>query len=235
MASRSVSTDLICSSVSSSRSSSRQSVPSNARAADDHHRSGVPQAAPSFAQQGLIVGDALGEEQSLDPIDVLYPLRCQGLALATDPAAILLVRGRCSNHGAHPRLASLIRQQALTRASPSILSVFALRRRRDVAIEAGSTTWLSTPSSCSNRWIQNPSRPASCITMIGTTWPMRTCAFSVSRENRARSPATSPLRTVCFDIFSPPPGDNDVISQVDRLSSNETKIAPRSVRIAVGA
>jgi hypothetical protein len=39
---------------------------------------------------------------------------------------------------------------------------------------------------------------------------------------------------VCFDIFSPPPGDSDVISQVDRLSSNETKIAPRSVRMAVG-
>src|SRR4029077_4919698 len=53
--------------------------------------------------------------------------------------------------------------------------------------------------------------------------------------NRVRRPATSPLRTVCFDIFSPPPGDNDVTSQVDRLSSNETKIAPRSVRIAVGA
>jgi hypothetical protein len=31
------------------------------------------------------------------------------------------------------------------------------------------------------------------------------------------------------------PGDSDVIIQVDRLSSNETKIAPRSVRIAVSA
>ena len=35
--------------------------------------------------------------------------------------------------------------------------------------------------------------------------------------------------------MSPPPGDSDVISHVDRLISNETKIAPRSVRIAVGA
>jgi hypothetical protein len=52
---------------------------------------------------------------------------------------------------------------------------------------------------------------------------------------RSSSPATSPPRTTCFDIFSPPPGDSDVISHVDRLSSNETKIAPRSVRIAVGA
>src|SRR6476469_9511599 len=71
--------------------------------------------------------------------------------------------------------------------------------------------------------------------MIGTVCPVRTCTLSLSRENRAHSPATSPLRTVCFDIFSLPPGDNDVTSQVDRLSSNETKIAPRSVRIAVGA
>src|SRR3984893_11974699 len=71
--------------------------------------------------------------------------------------------------------------------------------------------------------------------MIGTTCPVRTCTLSLSAQNRAHSPATSPLRTVCFDIVSPPPGDSDVISQVDRLSSNETKIAPRWVRIAVGA
>jgi hypothetical protein len=38
----------------------------------------------------------------------------------------------------------------------------------------------------------------------------------------------------CFDIFSPP-GESDVINQVERLSSNETKIAPRLVRIAVGS
>ena len=55
----------------------------------------------------------------------------------------------------------LYASKARTRASPSILSVFARRRRPDVAIEAGSTTWLSTPLSCSNRWIQKPSRPAS--------------------------------------------------------------------------
>src|SRR5260221_13972071 len=36
-------------------------------------------------------------------------------------------------------------------------------------------------------------------------------------------------------MFSPPPGDRDVINQVDRLSSKETKIARRSVWIAVGA
>src|ERR1700730_8686598 len=45
----------------------------------------------------------------------------------------------------------------------------------------------------------------------------------------------SPAGTLCFDIFSPLPGDNDVISQVERLSSNEMKIAPRSLRMALGA
>src|SRR3954451_13129086 len=42
----------------------------------------------------------------------------------------------------------------------------------------------------------------------------------------------SPLRTECFDIFSPPPGAREVMTQVERLSSRDTKIALRSVRIA---
>src|SRR3954471_8695283 len=42
----------------------------------------------------------------------------------------------------------------------------------------------------------------------------------------------SPLRTACFDIFSPPPGAREVMTQVERLSSRDTKIALRSVRIA---
>src|SRR6202048_633363 len=45
----------------------------------------------------------------------------------------------------------------------------------------------------------------------------------------------SPAGTLCFDIFSPLPGDNDVISQVERLSSNEMKIATRSLRMPLGA
>jgi hypothetical protein len=44
-----------------------------------------------------------------------------------------------------------------------------------------------------------------------------------------------PAVTLCFDIFSPFPGDSDVISHVGRLSSNETKIAPNCVRIAAGS
>src|SRR5215216_7166067 len=40
----------------------------------------------------------------------------------------------------------------------------------------------------------------------------------------------SPLRTECFDIFSLP-GASEVMTQVERLSSRDTKIALRSVRI----
>src|SRR6478609_2716827 len=73
------------------------------------------------------------------------------------------------------------------------------------------------------------------MTTNGKTFPVLALVFSRSCAKRSSSPATSPPRTTCFDIFSPPAGDSDVISHVDRLSSNETKIAPRSVRIAVGA
>jgi len=43
----------------------------------------------------------------------------------------------------------------------------------------------------------------------------------------------SPAGTLCFDIFSLPPGNSDVISQVERLSSNETKIAPSTRRFGL--
>jgi hypothetical protein len=52
----------------------------------------------------------------------------------------------------------------------------------------------------------------------------------VDPGKRANSAQISPAGTLCFDIFSPPPGDGDAISQVERLSSNETKIAPRLLR-----
>src|SRR4249920_1482224 len=73
------------------------------------------------------------------------------------------------------------------------------------------------------------------MTTNGKTFPVLARVFFRSCAKRSSSAATSPPRTTCFDIFSPPPGDSDVISHVDRLSSNETKIAPRSVRTAVGA
>src|SRR4051795_4929272 len=91
---------------------------------------------PAVAVQGLVVADPLGEQKPLDAIDVLDPFGRQGLALTTDPAPILLL-GVGALTIAHtrgsPRLEA---SRARTKPSPSILSVFPRRRRRDVAMEA---------------------------------------------------------------------------------------------------
>ena len=80
--------------------------------------------------------------------------------------------------------------------------------------------------------VQKPSRPTSSNYDDSNDLPVRILHLVLElRELRPQS-ATLPLRTVYFDIFSAA-GDSDVMSQVDRLSFNETKIAPRSVRIAV--
>src|ERR1700720_4122165 len=73
------------------------------------------------------------------------------------------------------------------------------------------------------------------MTMTWKDCPVRANAFCLSSDRRASSAAMFPADKPCFDIFSPPPGESDVINQVERLSSNETKIAPRLVRIAVGS
>jgi hypothetical protein len=62
------------------------------------------------------------------------------------------------------------------------------------------------------------------MTMIGKDFPVWANAFLSSSEKRVRSAAVSPAGTLCFDIFSPPPGDTDVMSQIERLSSKETKL-----------
>jgi hypothetical protein len=61
--------------------------------------------------QGLVVADPLGEQKPLDAVDVLDPFGRQRLALATDPAPILLVWGRRLDHRTHPGLAPLVGQQ----------------------------------------------------------------------------------------------------------------------------
>jgi hypothetical protein len=73
------------------------------------------------------------------------------------------------------------------------------------------------------------------MTITWKDFPVRANAFCLSSDRRANSAAMFPADTPCFDIFSPPPGESDVINQVERLSSNETKIAPRLIRIAVGS
>src|SRR5208283_4387065 len=73
------------------------------------------------------------------------------------------------------------------------------------------------------------------MTTTGKDFPVRSDAFRFSSETRASSAATSPACTECFDIFPAKPGDSDVISQMERLSSKEMKIAARWVWMAVGA
>ena len=62
--------------------------------------------------------------------------------------------------------------------------------------------------------------------------PVRALPFARGRENRASRPAISPLRARCLDISPPPPGGDDVTSHLDRPSSGDPKIAPRSWRTA---
>jgi hypothetical protein len=88
----------------------------------------------------LIACDALSKEKTFDPVDVARPLDHQDLALTTDAPSILssaLGALTIAQTRSSPRLYA---SKARTRASPSILPVFARRRLRDVGIDAGSTT-----------------------------------------------------------------------------------------------
>src|SRR5947209_214132 len=62
----------------------------------------------------------------------------------------------------------------------------------------------------------------------GKTSPVLVCAFSPKLRKRPRSLVTLPPRIACFDIFAPPPGDSDLISQVERQSSQCMGSASRS-------
>jgi hypothetical protein len=68
--------------------------------------------------------------------------------------------------------------------------------------------------------------------MIGWLVPVRASALCLSSASRASNAETSPAMISRLDSFSPAPGDSEVTGHVKRLSSNETKIAPSSERIA---
>src|SRR5580693_889723 len=69
------------------------------------------QRSASIPAQRLVIADPLRKQQAFDPIDMPYPLGGQRLALATNPAAVLVLRRGNPHHRAHPRLAALERQQ----------------------------------------------------------------------------------------------------------------------------
>src|SRR5947199_5870148 len=70
------------------------------------------------------------------------------------------------------------------------------------------------------------------MAMIGKLAPARVCALSRSLARWAISSATSPPCTECLDILSPPPGTSEVINQVERDNSKDTKIAARLISTA---
>ena len=65
----------------------------------------------SIAAQRLVVGYSLGEQQSLDAIDVLDPLGDQHFAFAAKTTAVLFLGRRRLDHGADPGFAALMGQQ----------------------------------------------------------------------------------------------------------------------------
>src|SRR3984885_13708803 len=73
------------------------------------------------------------------------------------------------------------------------------------------------------------------MTMIGYEIPVRAEALSRMAQKRANRPARSPASTECLDILCPPPGASEVISHLERLSSNEMKMALICVWIAAGS
>src|SRR5438552_12220775 len=101
----------------------------------------------AVAAQRRIVGDALGEQQSLDPIDVLPRSPIKVLR----SRAVLVLHARRPGHRAHPRFAALeSHQRAKQRlpVGPVGLGAPASARGCD---RGGSTTWLSIPSFSSAR------------------------------------------------------------------------------------
>src|SRR3954469_7117445 len=63
---------------------------------------------PAVAVHGLVIGDALREQQTLDAVDVCDPLSGQDLPLTADAALILLSRRGGFDHRTDPRLATLV-------------------------------------------------------------------------------------------------------------------------------
>ena len=65
----------------------------------------------SIAAQRLVIRYSLGEQQSLDAIDVLDPFGDQNLALAAEATAVFFLRRRRLDHRADAGFAALIGQQ----------------------------------------------------------------------------------------------------------------------------
>src|SRR5438309_9757030 len=90
----------------------RRQLPSVA-GAQDH------EPCPPVAPHWRVVGYALREQKTHDPVHVLDPLSNQGLPLPAMPPTIFLLRRRHRPQGAGPSLAPLVGQER----SPQILPI----------------------------------------------------------------------------------------------------------------
>lgn len=185
--------------------------------------------------QRLVVGDALSKQQALDPVDMAGPLTNQSLAFKADAPMVLLLDARYPNHRAHARLASFVGEQRthqrLTIDLVGLGTTPPARRGNrggvdDMAFYPFGLQDSMDPEAVETRLLNDHKRkvPAGarlCLVLK----PGKACQQSCDIAAADRM----------FRLFSPLPGDSEVINQVDLLSSKETKIAPRSVQIAAGA
>src|SRR5881227_2588394 len=146
----------------------------------------------TVAVQGLVVADPLGEQKPLDAVDVLDPFGRQDVALPTDPAPVLLVWGRGLDHRTHPGLAPLVGQQSANQGFA--IDLVGLRPPPppgagdgggidDMALDPFLLQDAVDPEPVQPRFLD----PASWMTMMGKTCPVRAWAFSLSWDKRARS------------------------------------------------
>jgi hypothetical protein len=108
----------------------------------------------------------------------------------------------------------------------------ARRRRRGAAIEAASTTWLSQPSALEDP-VQSEAVQPRFLNHHDRMKPPRPRQRLLSqiRQPGEQGGDVATLDRALRQLVASP-GDSEVTSQVERLSSNETKIAPSCQRIA---
>jgi hypothetical protein len=165
---------------------------------------------------------------------MLDPLGDQRSPLATQPAAVLLFRRGSNHHRADPRLTPLVgqkRPQQRLAIQPVRLGPPAPARHRHrgrihhVALDTLLLQNAVKPEPVQPRLLDRDDRMALARSRLRL-------ALQLRKQLQEFRNITG-LHAVLGHLLALP-GDNDVTSQFERLSSNDTKIAPNCVRIAAG-